>query len=125
MWRTAATDGVIAVHFGYLAYLVVGGFLAWRWPKTIGLHVIAAIWAGLIVGTHVPCPLTALQNTLREQSGEHPLADSFINVYVRGHVFPTDAVGVAQGLVGGIVLASWAGFLLRQHNARVAGSAAT
>ena len=33
MLHRLLADGVMATHFGYLVYLVVGGFLAWRWPR--------------------------------------------------------------------------------------------
>jgi hypothetical protein len=126
MWRWLA-DGVVGLHYGYLAYLLGGGFLAWRFHRTIALHVLAAVWAALIVVTKVPCPLTALQNTLREQGGQRPLSDSFINLYVRGELFPNDMIGVAQLVVGVVVLTSWVGFALRLRQAGAgtgAGSAA-
>jgi Protein of Unknown function (DUF2784) len=123
MWRWLA-DGVVGLHYGYLAYLVGGGFLAWRFHRTIALHALAAVWAALIVVTKVPCPLTALQNTLREQGGQRPLTDSFINLYVRGELFPNDMIGLAQLLVGVVVLTSWVGFALqlRQAGAGRSGS---
>jgi hypothetical protein len=112
LWRGLA-DTVIGVHFAYLAYLIVGGFIAWRWPKTFAIHVLAAVWAALIVTTKVPCPLTALQNQLREQAGERPLSDSFINVYVRGTFYPEGRQSIAQAAMGVVVLASWFVLLYR------------
>jgi hypothetical protein len=72
----------------------------------------------------VPCPLTALQNTLREHAGQPPLSDSFINLYVRGTLFPTNLIGLAQAVVGVVVLGSWAGFVLRGRQTRGASAAA-
>ena len=104
-------DGVAGLHFAFLAYLIVGGFLAWRWPKSIGAHLLAAVWAVLIVVTKVPCPLTAVQNNLRERVGERPLGGSFIDTYVRATFFPADRVVLAQALVGLVVVVSWVGFV--------------
>jgi len=42
-------DGVAGIHYGYLAYLVSGGFIAWRWPRTIVTHVLAAAWGVVVV----------------------------------------------------------------------------
>jgi hypothetical protein len=117
-------DGVAGVHYAYLAYLPAGGFIAWRYRRTIAAHILAAIWAALIVVTKVPCPLTALQNTLREHAGQPPLSDSFINLYVRGTLFPTNLIGLAQAVVGVVVLGSWAGFVLRGRQTRGASAAA-
>ena len=120
MWRGLA-DGVVAVHYAYMAYLVVGGFIAWRWPRTIWLHVLAVGWAVAIVVTKVPCPLTALQNHFRESAGGRPLSDSFINLYIRGTFYPADQQTIARVVLGAVVLGSWIGFVLiqrrRKHHA--------
>lgn len=42
-------DAAMVAHFAFLAYLVVGGFLAWRWPSTIWLHVAVALYGFLDV----------------------------------------------------------------------------
>ncbi|HYR17789.1 MAG TPA: DUF2784 family protein, partial [Mycobacterium sp.] len=34
----------VAAHFAFVGYLVIGGFLAWRWPRTIALHVPVVLW---------------------------------------------------------------------------------
>jgi hypothetical protein len=39
----------VAAHFAYVAYLVVGGFVALRWPKTV--------WAGIHLPLHHRCDL--------------------------------------------------------------------
>ncbi len=109
LWRGLA-DGVVAVHYAFMAFLVVGGFLAWRWPKVIWAHVPAVVWAVLIVSVKFPCPLTALQNHLRESAGQRPLSDSFINLYIRGTFYPAGQQPVAQAVLGVIVIASWIGY---------------
>jgi hypothetical protein len=112
-------DGVAGVHYAYLAYLLVGGFVAWRWPRTIALHAIAAVWAVLIIATPVPCPLTAAQNALRERGGQPPLRDTFINTYIRGTFYPAAYETETRVVVAGIVVASWVGFAVRMRRRRV------
>ena len=34
----------VAAHFAFIGYLVIGGFLAWRWPRTIWLHMPVVVW---------------------------------------------------------------------------------
>ncbi|HEY7047740.1 MAG TPA: DUF2784 domain-containing protein [Jatrophihabitantaceae bacterium] len=111
-------DGVAGVHYAYLAYLLAGGFVAWRWPRTIAAHAFAAVWAVLIIATPMPCPLTAAQNALRERGGELRLTDSFVNTYVRGTFYPADHEIEARVVVAGLVVASWAGLLLRHRRDR-------
>src|SRR6185437_7292842 len=72
VWRWSG-DGVVALHSAYLAYLLVGGFVAWRWPKTIVPHALAALWAVLMMATPVDCPLTTLQQEFRRLAGQAPL----------------------------------------------------
>jgi hypothetical protein len=103
---------VIGLHFGYLAYLVVGGFLAWRWPLSFVPHVIAVAWGVLIIAGTASCPLTWLQNTLRERGGQRRLDMSFIDTYVRGVLFPADHEIAARALVALIVAVAWLGLLL-------------
>jgi uncharacterized protein DUF2784 len=112
-------DAVAGVHYAYLAYLLVGGFVAWRWPRTIALHAIAAVWAVLIIATPVPCPLTAAQNALRERGGQPPLRDTFINTYIRGTFYPAAYETETRVVVAGIVVASWVGFAVRMRRRRV------
>ena len=111
-------DAVAGLHYAYLAYLLVGGFVAWRWPRTIALHVFAAVWAVLVIATPVPCPLTAAQNALRERGGQPPLRDSFINTYIRGTFYPAAHDTETRVVVAGVVAASWIGFALRMRRRR-------
>jgi hypothetical protein len=113
---------VIALHFGYLAYLVVGGFLAWRWPLSFASHLIAVAWGVLIIAAKAPCPLTWLQNTLREQGGRRRLDMSFIDTYVRGVFFPPDHEIAARALVALIVAISWLGLPARWAHASARGT---
>ena len=113
-WRWLA-DGVAAVHLGYLGYLVSGGLIAWRFPRTITAHAMAATWGIVIVTTNAPCPLTALQNNLRERAGQPPLAAGYIDTYVRGRFFPAHRMGVVQGVVATAVIVSWIGFSARKR----------
>jgi hypothetical protein len=103
---------VVGLHFAYLGYLLVGGFVAWRWPRTIALHVAAVAWGLLVIGGALPCPLTWLQNLLRRAGGEAPLASSFVDTYVRGVFYPSGLQVIGQVVIGTVVGVSWAGLLL-------------
>jgi hypothetical protein len=66
-------DGLLVVHGAYLAFLVVGGFLAWRWRWVMWAHLIAVAWAvPLVVTDAFPCPLTEWEKWLQEKGGEEP-----------------------------------------------------
>lgn len=123
MWRGLGTTMVVA-HFAFLAYLIIGGFVAWRWRATIVAHILAAIWGVLIVVTKVPCPLTSLQNNFRERGGQPPYGEGFIGHYVKGQLYPAAYERPVQAAVAVIVLASWVGFGIRGRHRRPVRSAA-
>lgn len=63
-------DATAVAHLIFILYVVCGGFLAWRWPRTIALHLAAVAWGftGLLVG--IDCPLTHLESWARVRAGQ-------------------------------------------------------
>jgi hypothetical protein len=51
----------VVVHFGFLCCLIVGGFIALRWRRTIWLHAPTALWGIAITVGYLDCPLTWLE----------------------------------------------------------------
>lgn len=112
-------EATMVVHFSYLAFVVVGGFLAWRWRRTFWLHAAAAGWgmASILVGLH--CPLTAIEDWARERAGQPGLPPSgFIDHYLEGVVYPQRIADLVPWLVATVVAVSWAGVLVRLTAAR-------
>jgi hypothetical protein len=107
--------GVAGVHFAYLAYLVLGGYFAWRWPRTFVLHLMAAAWGVLIIAASLRCPLTWLQNTLRARGGQSELTSSFLSAYLHGVFDPAGREGLARGLLALLLAISWTGLAIRQR----------
>ena len=103
---------ILALHFGFLAYLVLGGFLAWRWPRAFVPHLAAAVWGVLIVLSWVECPLTWAENWARQRAGGAPLSAGFIDRYVTGVIYPPQFLNEARAAVAVMVLISWLGALL-------------
>ncbi|MDY6808232.1 DUF2784 family protein [Gordonia sp. HNM0687] len=103
---------VLAVaHLVFLAYLVVGGVIALRFPRTIWLHLLTVTWAVIMIVGVVECPLTWLERWARAAGDMAPLrAEGFIAQYVTGVIYPTGAVGVVQGAVFAVILGSWLQF---------------
>ena len=114
---TALVIGTVAVHFAFIGYLVIGGFLALRWRRTLALHIFVVAWG---IGSTVwalPCPLTSVERWARAHAGMAPLPpDGFIAHYLTGVLYPASAVGVVRGLVVGVVLLSW--LLVHRHEFR-------
>lgn len=109
---------VLALHFGFLAYLVVGGFLAWRWPRTGWLHLAAAAWGVTVVTAQLTCPLTYAEHWARQRAGETGVRRGFIDRYIEGVIYPERYALLAQALVAVLVLVSWVGLFHRLRAAR-------
>lgn len=81
-------DAVVALHLAVVAFIVAGGFLAWRWPRLALVHLPFAVWGVAIeVGGWV-CPLTPLENRLRRLGGEAGYAGGFVEHYVLPVLYP-------------------------------------
>jgi hypothetical protein len=107
-------DAAMALHFGFLAYVVAGGFLAWFWRRAIWPHLPLAGWGLITIVFHLDCPLTRLEDWARRRAGEPGLAGGFIDHYLAGVVFPERYAGLVRLLAAAAVIASWIGASVRQ-----------
>lgn len=119
MYRVLA-DATMVLHFAFLVYLTLGGFVAWRWPRTIVVHVAAVAWGVLIVLFELECPLTGPEDYFRRKAGQNGLEGGFIETYLTGVVYPAEHIGLVRLAVAVVVAASWAGFIVRQRSRRKA-----
>jgi hypothetical protein len=105
----------MAVHFGFVAYVVAGGFLGWRWPRAIWPHLPFAGWGLVTVVFHLGCPLTRLEDWARRRAGEPGLTTGFIDHYLAGVVFPERYGGLVRLLAAVAVGVSWLGAWIRRR----------
>lgn len=108
---------VVAVHAAFLVYVVLGGFVAWRWPRSLAAHVAVLAWGLAGLAVPVACPLTGLENELRRLAGKPPLRSGFIDHYVEGVLWPQRFTPLVRAAIAVLVLASWAGLYLRRRQA--------
>ena len=116
-------EATMVVHFAFVVYVVVGGFLAWRWPRTIVAHLAAAGWGLLITALSLTCPLTPLEDGLRRRAGEQGLTRGFVDTYIEGVLYPERYVDQVRLAVAAVVLVSWVGLVVR-HRRRAGARAA-
>jgi hypothetical protein len=98
-------NGVVLVHAAFVVFVVVGGFLTWRWRRLALLHVPAAVWGALIEFAGWICPLTPLENTLRLHAGQAGYTGGFIEHYVLPVMYPNGLTRTAQIVLGVAVVA--------------------
>jgi hypothetical protein len=95
-------------HFMFIGYMVVGGLLALRFPRTIWVHVPVVIWGIAIELIDFVCPLTWLERWARLRAGMAPMpSDGFIDHYLTGHLYPASAANLVLVLALLTVLSSW------------------
>lgn len=112
----------VVVHFAFVGYGVVGGFVALRWPRTIWLHVPVVIWCVAIEVVDFICPLTALERWARARAGMADLpSDGFIDHYITGVLYPASAKTAVLVVVLIVVLGSWVLFARKVRRARAVG----
>lgn len=109
-------DLTVVVHLGFIGFVAVGGFFASRYPVVLFAHVPAVIWALGIVTVGWPCPLTGLENWLRQRAGGDPYDTGFVDRYLTGVLYPEQYERAAQALVGAAVVASYVTLVLRRRS---------
>jgi Protein of Unknown function (DUF2784) len=116
-----AVGFIVALHFAFIGFVVVGGFLALRWRRTMWLHVPAVIWGVGIATNRLDCPFTWAERWARRKAGMAPLPpDGFIAHYVTGTLYPAGWLTGVQPTAFALVAVSWALYLghFRLHTGR-------
>lgn len=107
-------DVTVVVHFAALLYIGLGGFLAWRWPKSIFVHAFFVIWGVAInVVPGLACPLTALEDWFRARQGLGPLPGGFNEYYIYGDLVPRPLLPVVVVVAVVLLIGSYVGAYLR------------
>lgn len=105
MWYRIAADFVLITHFAFVLFVVLGGFLALRWPRLAWVHLPVALYGAIIEFLGFICPLTPLENSLRQRGGEAGYSGGFIDHYITATIYPS-------GLTRGIQLVLGVGVLV-------------
>jgi hypothetical protein len=103
IWSLLA-DGLVIVHFAFTAFVVFGGFLSWRWPRAVMLHVPALAWGVWIELSHAICPLTPLEIHLRQLGGEAGYTGGFLAHYLGSILYPVGLTPHVQYVLGALLV---------------------
>lgn len=87
LYRFAA-DGVVLIHLGYVSFVVVGQLLlligmlrGWSWIRSLRFRVLHLGAIGVVVAEsllEITCPLTTLEQFLRNKAGQATYRGDFI-----------------------------------------------
>jgi Protein of Unknown function (DUF2784) len=96
---------VVLVHMAFVAFVVGGGLLAFRWPRAAWVHVPAALWGAAIALGGLTCPLTPLENWLRVRAGVTAYDTGFLEHYLLPMLYPAGLTRSLQAATGIFVVA--------------------
>lgn len=112
-------NSVLLLRLAFVIFALAGVVAVVRWPKLAWLHLPAVLWAVGIEWSGGVCPLTPLENYLRQAAGQAGYSGSFIEHYLLALLYPTGLTRELQWWLGGIVLllnlTGYAWLLLRRR----------
>ena len=98
-------DATVALHLAFVLFVVAGGLLVVRWPRVAWAHLPAAAWGAWVEFAGWVCPLTPIENWLRQQAGQAVYTTSFVDQYLLPVLYPSVLTRETQWVLGGLVLA--------------------
>jgi hypothetical protein len=98
-----AAEIVMATHFLFVLYVAFGGLLIIRWRWTIWAHIPAVVWGAYIASSGSICPLTPLENWLRQRAGQAGYQGGFVERYIMPILYPGE-ITVSQQLIETVVV---------------------
>ena len=111
-----AADVVVLAHFAYMAFIVIGGVLALRWPRLVPVH-LAAVAVGLAsITVGFDCPLTNLERWLRRRGDQQAYTNGFIDHYVKGHLYPHGYDRAVQLAIAALIVGAYAAMWIRSRS---------
>src|SRR5262245_20412217 len=97
-------DVTVVLHLLFVAFVMLGGLLvAWR-RRLVWLHLPAVAWGAWVELAGWTCPLTPLENWLRQQGGQAVYASSFVERYLIPILYPASLSRDVQWALGALVI---------------------
>ena len=104
MIHSLAATAVLAIHFAFIIFVLLGGLLALRRRWMAAIHLPAAAWGFLVESTGTACPLTSLENTLRERAGMVRYDGDFLERWLLWVIYPEGLTRNVQFALAGVVI---------------------
>ena len=109
-----AADIVLLLHFAFIAFVTIGGFMVLHWPRLALLHLPCLAWGVIIELSGWICPLTPLELHLRRIAGETGYSGDFIDRYLVPIIYPSGLtrdlqifLGIALLLLNTVIYVLW------------------
>ncbi len=89
MAHRIVADLVLVLHVAFIVFVLAGGLLALRWRWAPAVHLPAALWGVFIEVSGGVCPLTPLENSLRQSAGADGHPGGFVEHYLLPAFYPS------------------------------------
>lgn len=99
-----AAEAVLLLHLAFILFAALGALLLLRWPRLALLQLPALAWGVWIELSHGICPLTPLENRLRECAGQQGYAGGFVEHYLLAAIYPQGLQPGHQLLLAGVLV---------------------
>ena len=105
--------GIVLFIIGGLVLTLAGGMLRWQWTRNFwfrALHLVGIAYVAMEAWLGIVCPLTTLEQWLREQAGQTVYTGDFVAHWLRKFMFYEAEPWVfiaAYSVFGLLVLLSW------------------
>ncbi len=83
-----AAEVVLLLHLAFIVFVVFGAAMQLRFRWSPVIHLPAAIWGIIVELTGRSCPVTLLENYLRNKGGQLGYPESFIEHYLLAIIYP-------------------------------------
>ena len=104
MFYKFLADLVVVLHSFFVLFVLLGGFLVLWKPSVAWYHLPAVFWAAWLEFSGWICPLTPLENLLRQKGGVAGYNVGFVEHYIVPILYPTSLTREMQFTLGMIVL---------------------
>jgi hypothetical protein len=100
-----AANAIVLMHLAFILFVLFGAWLVLRWKWVAWLHVPAFAWGAAIEFFGAVCPLTPLEQRLREAAGEQGYDGGFVDHYIMPVMYPAGLTPTVQLWLGLFVVA--------------------
>ncbi len=97
-------DFLLVLHFAFILFVILGGFLVLKWRWVILLHLPSVVWGALVEFQGWICPLTPLEQKFRIAAGEEGYSGGFIQHYLLPVIYPEALTRDIQLAMGAFVI---------------------
>lgn len=104
MFYWIAANLLVVVHLGFICFVLIGGFLVFRWRRLVFMHIPAVVWGALIEYQGWLCPLTPWEQQLRQAGGMAGYSGGFIEHYLLPVLYPAYVSRDVQIILGTFVI---------------------